>query len=143
MITASGGIFLSLATNRVCLQMRSGDGSYPGTWSFWGGKSEGMESALQTLIREISEEAGNNLPEFKRIYPLHQYVSRDKKFIYNSFVITVDHEFIPTLNQESTGYTWTNIDTLPKPLHAGARGVLCSSSILKKIKTMGMSTFQY
>jgi 8-oxo-dGTP pyrophosphatase MutT (NUDIX family) len=138
LINASGGIFLALNTNRICLQLRSDECSYPGTWSFWGGKSEENETPVETLIREIQEEAGD-VPEILKVYPLHKYTSRDKNFIYNSFVLTVKDEFIPVLNAESDGYAWTSLDHLPKPLHLGVKNILKSKTVLKKLDTIMIS----
>lgn len=135
MISASGGLFLSLDTKRICLQLRSDNGKYGGTWSFWGGKSENDEKPIDTLFRELKEEIGI-LPDIQKVYPLHKYVSQDKNFEYNAFVITVFEEFIPTLNKESSGYCWVDAGIYPKPLHRGAKNVLSSKTVDKKIKTI-------
>jgi len=134
-ISASGGIFLALDTGRTCLQLRSEESKYGGTWSFWGGKSENDEKPIDTLIRELNEEIGI-IPDIEKIYPLHRYISRDKNFEYNAFVITVYEEFIPSLNHESGGYVWVNIGCYPKPLHRGAKSVLTNTSINNKILTI-------
>lgn len=135
MISASGGLFLSLDTKRICLQLRGEEGKYNGTWSFWGGKRENDEKPIDTLLREMREEIGI-LPDIQKIYPIHKYVSQDKNFEYNAFVVTVFEEFIPVLNSESSGYCWVNVDMYPKPLHRGAKSVLSSKTVQKKIKTI-------
>lgn len=135
MISASGCIFLSLDSGRVCLQLRSENAKYGGTWSFWGGKQEQDEKPVETLIRELKEEIGI-IPDIEKVYPLHRYISRDKNFEYNAFVVTVYEEFIPSLNHESNGYAWVNIGSYPRPLHRGAKNVLLNFSINKKIKTI-------
>lgn len=135
MISASGCIFLALDTGKVCLQLRSEDSKYGGTWSFWGGKSENSEKPIDTLIRELGEEIGI-IPDIEKIYPLHKYISQDNNFEYNAFVLTVYEEFIPQLNHESGGYVWVNIGCYPKPLHRGAKNVLLNASITNKIKTI-------
>ena len=135
MINASGGVFLSLNTKRICLQLRSEECSYPGTWSFWGGKSENNETPIETLVREIQEEAGE-IPEILKVYPLHKYTSRDGNFVYNSFVLTAQDEFMPVLNGESLGYAWTDLTHTPKPLHIGVKNILRSQSVLKKFETI-------
>jgi len=135
MISASGCIFLALDTGRVCLQLRSDSSTYSGTWSFWGGKQEKDETPIQTLLRELHEEIGI-LPEVEKVYPLHKYISRDKNFEYNAYVVTVYEEFIPQLNSESNGYTWVNVGTYPRPLHRGAKVVLLNKKMKEKLKTI-------
>lgn len=135
MISASGGLILALDTKKICLQLRGEDGKYNGTWSFWGGKKEKEEKPIETLLREMREELGI-LPDIQKIYPIHKYVSQDKNFEYNAFVVTVFEEFIPSLNRESSGYCWVDFGTYPKPLHRGAKSVLNSKTVQKKIKTI-------
>lgn len=132
-ITASGCIFLANDTGRVMLQQRSGNTSHPRTWGFFGGKSEQDERPIQTLLRELEEEVGI-LPDVQKIYPLTQFVSPDKKFVYNTFVVSMFEEFIPQLNNESNGFCWVKIGNWPRPLHNGAKAQLYNKDIIKKIK---------
>jgi 8-oxo-dGTP pyrophosphatase MutT (NUDIX family) len=132
---ASGCIFLSLDTGRVMLQKRSAACTHPGTWGFFGGKSEDDERPVETLLREITEELGMT-PDIQRIIPVNKFTSASGDFEYNSFVITVTHEFTPTLNNESDGFCWVNVGRWPHPLHRGAR-ILCKSrQFIKKLKTI-------
>lgn len=135
MIKGVGAIFLCLSSNRLLLQLRSLNVSHSGTWAFWGGKAEKSEQPIDTLHRELEEELGN-LPNFKKIYPLHIFKSDKNGFTYNTFIITVKEEFIPNLNYESSGYCWVDINCWPKPLHTGAKLVLYDKSCIKKIKTI-------
>jgi 8-oxo-dGTP pyrophosphatase MutT (NUDIX family) len=121
---ASGCLFLSLDTGRVCMQLRSNKGSYANTWSFWGGKGEGDERPFETLLREVQEEAGT------------VSINRDKNFEYNAYVITVDKEFVPATNHETSGYVWTDVSYVPKPLHQGAKMVLQNEEMVRKIRTI-------
>lgn len=135
MISASGCLFLAIDTGRVCLQLRSDNSTYSGTWSFWGGKQEQNETPFETLLRELNEEIGI-IPDVGKVYPLHKYVSRDKNFEYNSYVLTVYEEFVPQLNGESSGYAWVDIGIYPRPLHRGAKTVLLNKKMTEKIKTI-------
>lgn len=132
---ASGCIFLSLNTGRVMLQKRSQSCTHPGTWGFFGGKSEQDERPVETLLREIGEELGMT-PEIKRIIPVNKFTAPGGKFEYNSFVITVDEEFTPKLNSESDGFCWVEIGKWPRPLHSGARIQCRSKQFVKKLKTI-------
>jgi 8-oxo-dGTP pyrophosphatase MutT (NUDIX family) len=135
MITAAGCIFLSTDTGRVMLQHRSGEVNHPRTWGFFGGKSDNGEKPIDTLYREIEEELGL-VPDIKKVIPINKFTSPNKKFIYHSFVVTIDEEFIPILNNESDGYCWVKIGNLPRPLHPGAKIQCNSKQFVKKIKTV-------
>ena len=135
MIIASGCIFLSIDTGRVMLQQRSGAVNHPRTWGFFGGKSEGNERPSETLYREMEEEIGL-VPAIDKVIPINKFTSPNKKFIYNSFVVTVEDEFIPVLNNESDGYCWVKIGNWPRPLHPGAKIQFNSKQFVKKLKTV-------
>ena len=135
MIVASGCIFLSIDTGRVMLQQRSGAVNHPRTWGFFGGKSEGNERPSETSYREMEEEIGL-VPAIDKVIPINKFTSPNKKFIYNSFVVTVDDEFIPVLNNESDGYCWVKIGNWPRPLHPGAKIQFNSKQFVKKLKTV-------
>ncbi len=134
MISGVGAIFLCLPTKRLMLQMRSRNVSHPGTWAFWGGKAEKDEEPLETLQRELKEEMGV-IPSFKKVYPLHIVKSKNS-FTYNTFIISIMQEFVPTLNKESSGYCWVDLNNWPKPLHSGAKLVFYDKSCIKKIQTI-------
>lgn len=135
MIHASGCVFLAVDTGRVLLQQRSNNSSHPRTWGYFGGKSEKGERPIETLLRELDEEIGL-IPDVEKIYPLNEFTSPDKKFVYNTFVVTVYQEFIPILNNESDGYCWVKMGNWPRPLHPGAKAQLLKKDIIKKIKTI-------
>lgn len=135
MIQASGCIFLSLITGRVMLQQRSDTVSHPNTWGFFGGKGENGERPVETLLREIEEELGF-LPKVNRVIPVNKFTATNKKFVYNSFVVTVLDEFHPPLNEESNGYCWVQIGKWPEPIHPGAKVQCKSKEFIKKLKTI-------
>lgn len=135
MIEASGCIFLSKKTGRIMMQLRSNNVTHPKTWGFFGGKSEGEERPIETLKREVAEEVGK-IPRILKTIPISKFTSTNGKFVYNSFVVLVNKEFIPTLNGESNGYSWVDIGHWPKPLHPGAKIQCRSKDFMKKIKTI-------
>ena len=138
-LEASGAIFLSIDSGRMLLQQRGANSSHPRTWGFFGGKRERNERPVQTLRREISEEIGMNL-ESEKIIPLNKFTSQDNKFVYHTFVILVQDEFIPVLNNESSGYAWVQIGNWPRPLHPGVKGQLFNKHIEKKLRTIYKNT---
>jgi 8-oxo-dGTP pyrophosphatase MutT (NUDIX family) len=97
--------------------LRSG-GKYSNTWGLVGGKIEPNESVLDGLHREIKEEMGGEIKGAK-VIPIEQYTSDNNKFVYHTFLIKVEEEFVPELNNEHKGYCWVKLDDYPTPLHPG------------------------
>lgn len=130
-----GTLFLALDTNRVLLQFRNSDKRHRHTWGFWGGLVEKGESPYEALTRELDEELGL-VPDINKLNPIDVYQSKDKNFMYYSFVAVIEHEFMPNLNGESCGYAWVDIGTWPKPLHEGARATLSYNKGNEKLNTI-------
>lgn len=127
-----GGIIVSEQTGNVLTVLRSAQESHPNTWTFAGGKVEQDETCIEALTRELQEEL--QLTKIKKILPLHKYQSRSNDFVYNTFIVLVSKEFIPELNWENSGYAWTDIDSLPSPLHPKTRKMISSSRLITKFK---------
>lgn len=127
-----GAIIVSESTGNVMTVLRSSIESHPNTWTFAGGRVEQDENQIDALKRELKEEL--QLTKIKKILPLHRYQSRSKDFIYDTFIVLVKDEFNPTLNEENSGYAWTNIDCLPGPLHPKTRQMISSSRLINKFK---------
>jgi len=124
---AAGALFLTADTNRVLLQLRaSWKSSHRNEWSLFGGMAKENETPSEAMRRECSEEMGM-FPEVTKIYPFDIYESRDKNFRYYTFIVIVEKEFQPTINDESLGYGWFDFGTWPKPMHIGARNSLCGN----------------
>lgn len=127
-----GAIIVSENSGKVMTVLRSPKETHPNTWAFAGGKVNHDESFIDALQRELQEEL--NLTKIKKITPLHKYQSRSKDFVYETYIVLVDREFIPELNWENTGYAWTDIDNLPSPLHPKTRQMISSSRLIDKFK---------
>lgn len=110
--------------------MRSPHVNNPLTWAFIGGKMERGESVLKGVSRELREEMGF-IPAYKKVIPIDIFKSTDNNFTFFSFAVLVDEEFIPKINNESVGWGWFEIDSLPKPLHPGARITLNNNNFKK------------
>ena len=107
-----------------------------GTWGLVGGKKEPADTTpVDTLRREINEEVGK-CPTIKKIVPLELFVSNDQKFQYNIYVLLIDKEFIPTLNEEHSGYSWCSYNHLPMPLHQGVKHSFSNKIIKAKIELL-------
>ena len=111
-------------------------GKTANTWGLVGGKKEPNDlTPYDTLIREVSEEVGKT-PAIKKFIPLELFTSNDQRFHYNTYVLLVDKEFIPTLNSEHSGYAWCELGSWPKPLHRGVRSSLSNRITKTKLEIL-------
>lgn len=134
-IICSGGLFLAKDTKRFLFLLRN-QGKTAGTWGLVGGKKEPTDNTLfDALTREIQEEVGKT-PTIKKIIPLELFVSNDQHFQYNTYALIVDKEFIPTLNDEHSGYAWCEFEAWPKPLHQGVKNSFNNKIIKAKLELM-------
>ena len=132
---AVGGIPLSLKTKRILLQLRASDKNDNFYWGFFGGIIEKNETITEALNREMKEET-NFSSTIKKYIPLHLFTSNDTNFQYYTYIILVENEFIPILNEESVGYSWTDYDKPPEHLHINAKSVMYNPKILSKIRAI-------
>jgi len=134
-IVCSGGLFLAKDTKRFLLLSRT-QAKTAGTWGFVGGKQEPSDGTpFMLLKREIEEEVGKT-PTIRKVIPLELFVSNDQNFQYNTYVLVIDREFIPTLNEEHAGYAWTNYNQWPKPLHGGVKNSFSNKIIQAKLELL-------
>lgn len=134
-IVCSGGLFLSRDTKRFLLLLRT-QGKTAGTWGLVGGKKEPADlTAFDALTREISEEIGTT-PKIKKVVPLELFTSNDQNFYYNTYVLIVEKEFIPTLNFEHQGYAWVDFNKWPKPLHQAVKTSFNNKIIKTKLELL-------
>jgi 8-oxo-dGTP pyrophosphatase MutT (NUDIX family) len=128
-----GALIYSASTKRYLFLLRN-QKRHAGSWGLVGGGVELGESPAQALHREIQEEIGT--VNINKIIPLEKFTSDNNNFEYHTYLITVDNEFVPQLNNEHRGYAWTSIDDHPKPLHPGVWRTFSFKSIVDKIKTV-------
>lgn len=134
-VICSGGLFLASNTKRFLFLLRA-QGKTAGTWGLVGGKKEETDATpYDALNREIAEEVGI-VPAIKKTIPLELFTSNDQQFQYNTYVLAVDQEFIPTLNEEHSGYAWCTYDCWPKPLHRGVRNSLGNRAVRAKLELL-------
>jgi len=133
--TNAGALIYSRNTGRFLFLLRNADKKYKGTWGLVGGRLETGERPIEGLWREIREEVGVELSDCKSI-PIETFTSVDAAFIYHTFVVVVDDEFIPILNSEHRGYTWVELNDYPRPLHPGVFKTFTIKVIRNKIKVL-------
>jgi len=130
-IHGTGAVIYCTKTNRCLFLLRAGS-RYANTWGLPGGKIESGELASTALHREIEEELGGIIRGCKLV-PIETFTSINENFTYLTFLITVEQEFIPELNEEHIGYAWAPLDQYPKPLHPGVWRTLCVPEVVNKI----------
>ena len=133
-IICSGALFYATTTKRFLFLQRTDDKT-KGLWGLCGGMAKYHESAFEGLKREINEEVGET-PAFKKVIPLELFTSNDQKFTFNTYLVAVESEFIPKLNDEHSGYCWCAFECWPKNLHAGLKNTLNNKSIKGKLQTV-------
>ena len=134
-IICSGGLFLAKDTKRFLFLSRT-QGKTAGTWGLVGGRKEPSDlTPVDVLKREIEEEIGKS-PAIKKIIPLELFISNDQHFQYNTYVLLVDKEFIPVLNEEHSGYAWCEYNAWPKPLHQGVKNSFNNKIIRAKLELL-------
>lgn len=126
-----GSLIKSSKTNR-CLFILRNDRSFNGQFGLVGGKVKKNENVIEALVREIAEEIGF-IPDIEKIVRFNDFISDDNKFYFYSCLIIVKEEFIPNLNNESSGYAWTSVYHLPKPMHPRVKELLKNDIVLNSI----------
>lgn len=128
---ASGILFLS--GDNVLFTKRGMDGDPPGEWALPGGKIENGETAEQAAIRECEEEIG-----YSHVGPLIEISKSDVGGTEFTTFFTKCAPFTPVLNEENTEFKWTDIKSLPEPMHPGVTHVI-NSAALKKVMIKPMT----
>jgi 8-oxo-dGTP pyrophosphatase MutT (NUDIX family) len=136
-VNAVGVWFHSTTTNRYLYLLRN-DPRHPGTWGLPGGKVDPGESLLAAMTRECEEELGS-MPSHQRVIPIEQFTSSDGGFVYHTFFCTVDHEFVPVLNDEHIGWAWINAGAWPRPMHPGLWSTVNFDAVREKIALLELS----
>lgn len=134
-IICSGGLFLAKDTKRFLFLLRT-QGKTAGTWGVVGGKKEPNDlTPYDALLREIQEEVGS-CPTIEKAIPLELFTSADQKFHYNTYVLLIESEFVPSLNFEHAGFAWCNYGFWPKPLHQGLKNSLTNRVTRAKLELL-------
>jgi len=134
-VESVGALVYCESTKRFLFLLRPGDRRHKKSWGLVGGKIETGETIQQGLVREIAEEIAFDASD-RKFVPIEKFTSTDGRFVYHTFMMSVQKEFCPTLNEEHTGYCWTPLDDYPKPLHPGVWRSFSFQVVVDKIKTI-------
>jgi 8-oxo-dGTP pyrophosphatase MutT (NUDIX family) len=129
---ASGVMFR--CGNKILLLKRAHWTMDPLLWGIPGGavpvdqNKEPMD-IKQSAIKETTEEIGG----FPEGYWSKKYVNQKpgSKFKYTTFVVEVDEEFNPILNDEHLDFDWVDLDKLPQDVHPGVAWVVKKLGVTK------------
>lgn len=134
-IVCSGALFYAKSTKRFLFLLRN-NGRTAGTWGIVGGRQEKTDaSSFEGLKREIVEEIGS-MPTIKKTIPLELFVSKDDRFFYHTYLMIIEDEFIPELNDEHSGWAWCSFNNFPKPLHQGLKTSFSNKTTQTKMQTV-------
>jgi len=126
----AGVIVLANDTHKILLPKRSEWVQEPATWGVWGGAIDSTENPQEAAVREFTEETefNGNILNIRKLYTF-----KKDDFIYTTFLLTVDHEFEPTLNWETSEFVWTDVGKWPSPLHFGLSDIINDSNALNTL----------
>lgn len=115
----AGLLFLSKSTGRILLIYEDSKWTIP----------------TFTRINSVLEDATGVMNKFSigKILPIELYISEDKGFEYGTYVCLTHAEFLTT---EAKTIAWSDLEDLPKNLHAGLKQTLQNNLIKLKIKTI-------
>lgn len=129
---AAGALIVAEQTGRFLIAHRAEGTLQPHTWGTWGGAIDKGETAVETVVRELKEEAEFN-KDLKAITPLYVY-EHHSGFTYSNFLVTIEEEFSPVLNWEMQEYGWFEYGRWPDPLHFGLNRLLKDEYSLEVLK---------
>ncbi len=130
----AGALIYSTSSKRFLFLLRDSLKKHRSTWGLVGGKIEKDERPLQALLREAKEELSIDF-SYNKIVPIETFTS-EQLFIYYTFLIVVDTEFVPTLNLEHRGYAWVHLADYPTPLHPGVWKTFNFNAVMDKLEVV-------
>ncbi|HEY0181249.1 MAG TPA: NUDIX domain-containing protein [Rhodopila sp.] len=142
-LRAAGMMIVAPGAKALFVRRSASSRDCPGMWCFPGGEIEAGESAAQAATREAEEEIGSVPPGDRILWtrrvsnnelggeagqainpplpPADSIVVPGQTVDFTTFLTKVDAEFVPTLNDEHTAWTWASIAEPPEPLHPGVQ----------------------
>lgn len=117
-IIGGGIVAIDRDSGKLLLARRGMDCNEPNTWVPFGGTFEEKDVTPKTTAkREFWEECGVNVPY--KVSKMPFYIDENKFIDFYSYLGIFDEQFKVTINDESLGYGWFDLDNLPDNLHPG------------------------
>ena len=126
-----GALIYARNTNRFLFVLRNGN-RFDSYWGLVGGKVNKKETVGQALTREIAEEISLTVTG-EKFTPLDTFTTENGRFVFYTYLLVVDKEFMPTLNEEHRGYCWCYLEDHPRPLHPGLHVTFKTDDIKNKL----------
>ena len=121
-------------TNKVLLLQRN-DGN--NVWEIPGGKRENNEDIVDALKREVKEETGLTINEYKIVYvsPIFENHPVLKPFLNIGYLCLVDNSDV-VISNEHIDYKWVSLDELINHLDKDIYNDLLINGMIKELKGM-------
>ena len=119
-------------TNKVLLLQRN-DGN--NVWEIPGGKRENNEDIVNALKREVQEETGLIINEYKIVYvsPIFENHPVLKPFLNIGYLCLVDNSDV-VISDEHIDYKWVNVEELANYLDNDIYNDLLNNGMISELK---------
>jgi 8-oxo-dGTP diphosphatase len=107
-----GGVLL-ICGEKFLLGQRGKGGSFPNSWSLFGGKIEDGETVFEGIKRELYEETKIESDNIRYVSFEEQW---DMGYPYHFYLGYCNEEYVCKLNDENQDWGWFTLKDLPKPL---------------------------
>ena len=112
---AAGVLFVAPDGEVLLLRRSSKEANYRGHWALPGGGVDAAETPQEAAARECAEEIGRKVDPAELTKIGEVPISNGGHF--HTFIMPTKEKFSPLLNDEHSGYCWSGLDSLPRPLH--------------------------
>ncbi len=121
-------------TNKVLLLQRN-DGN--NTWEIPGGKRENNEDIVDALKREVKEETGLTINDYKLVYvsPIFENHPVLKPFLNIGYLCFVDNSDV-VISEEHLDYKWVSVEELINHLDKDIYNDLLKNGMIIELKNI-------
>lgn len=112
-IIAVTALVKNQAGTKVLIVKRNKDEiAYPGKWAFPGGKLERGETIMQALKREVLEEVGLEIEDWKKFVKDYTFIRPDDHNVVGvTFLVKAKHNKVK-LDSDFDDYAWVDMETI-------------------------------
>jgi hypothetical protein len=119
---AAGILFVAPDGDVLLLRRSAKEANYSGHWALPGGGVEDGETPELAAAREAKEETGHDVDP--KSFKLLDRSMTPTGTAFHTFASPSPKKFVPSLNAEHSGYAWSGLDMLPRPLHPAVEQTL-------------------